>query len=806
MLLRAAAKDGFEGVDEPDLGAKLHGLAKQCSIENEQEWGMFVSALERFDGLGRQDRAILVAKGMRLCASVSKTATPSRPAAKVETKRPSPMPTAVVDVDDESPRPAVLAEPIEVLPGIGKATAAKLRARGLESVVDLAYVLPAAYHDLRSRKPLEAMNDGEIAVFEARIGSVRQGFARGKFMATVQLEATLENGQTASVVARWFHRVGGMDRWSRGGQVLVVGPVRHFRDQLTLTHPELRELDDAELGIEVRYPALEGIAPKTAHKAIAAAVARLDVPSSGFVDALPPELAETAGFPTQLQALRRLHCPAPDLPPDAVEQLQSATSIAHRRLAFDEFFFIQLALLVERGQARAHPARLRPVADAFSPERLRACLPFELTSAQRRVLDEIETDMAAGPPMMRLLQGDVGSGKTAVAFGVAMAVVHSGGQAALMAPTEILAGQHLRTLQPWCERAGVRIGLLTGATAKGQRASMIALLEAGSIDLIVGTHALLTDDVRFANLGLVIIDEQHRFGVEQRALLRRKGEQPHLLVMTATPIPRTTALCAYGELEVSIIDELPPGREPPETRLLTGKTGLQKIRAGITRRVAAGDQVFVVCPLVEASERLDVTDVEATADALRQLMPETEIAVVHGRMTSKDKDEVMTRFRGGQARVLVATTVIEVGVDIPTARLMVIEHAERFGLAQLHQLRGRVGRGGGTSWCLLHTGARRGSDVHQRLSVMTETTDGFVIAERDLAFRGPGEVFGTRQAGAPRLRFAGFAGEGTKLIVAARDAAQALLERDPGLRGFPEVRAELARRQVGTAVIAADAG
>jgi ATP-dependent DNA helicase RecG len=334
----------------------------------------------------------------------------------------------------------------------------------------------------------------------------------------------------------------------------------------------------------------------------------------------------------------------------------------------------------------------------------------------------------------------------------------------------------------------------------------LALLAAGKIDLIVGTHALLTGDVQFAELGLVVVDEQHRFGVEQRAILRRKGQMPHLLVMTATPIPRTMALCAYGELEVSVIDELPPGREPPQTHLLTGKRGLDKIRRGIAKRVAGGDQVFVVCPLVEASDVLDVTDVEATAAALRGHLPEDSVAVVHGRMTSKDKDAIMRSFRNKDVQVLVATTVIEVGVDIPDAKVMVVEHAERFGLAQLHQLRGRVGRGGGQSHCLLHTASGPGSDVASRLSVMTETTDGFVVAERDLALRGPGEIFGTRQAGAPRLRFARFGGEGTKLLVAAREAARGLLERDPGLDRHPWVRAELKRRRAGQAAISADAG
>jgi ATP-dependent DNA helicase RecG len=335
----------------------------------------------------------------------------------------------------------------------------------------------------------------------------------------------------------------------------------------------------------------------------------------------------------------------------------------------------------------------------------------------------------------------------------------------------------------------------------------MALLGAGQIDILVGTHALLTADVQFASLGLCIIDEQHRFGVEQRAVLRQKGALPHLLVMTATPIPRTMALCAHGELELSVIDELPPGRSPPHTALFTGARGLERARAALAKLVTGEQaQAFVVCPLVEASEVLEATDVEATASALTERLPHVPIGVVHGRMSSKDKDRVMQAFRAGALQVLVATTVIEVGVDVPEARVIMVEHAERFGLAQLHQLRGRVGRGGGSSHCLLHTAAGPSSDTARRLSILTETSDGFLVAERDLALRGPGEVFGTKQAGAPRLRFAGFAGEGTRLLVAAREAAQGLLRDDPGLQRHPEVLAELRRRRVGESVFAADAG
>ena len=689
---------------------------------------------------------------------------------------------------------------------MGAVTKRKLAAKGLHTIIDLAFVLPSRYEDRRRIKPLDELQDGDVGVIEGTVGAVRQGFARGRFMASMQIRVPQDDGSTRTVTARWFHRVGGLNDYARGGEVLAVGPVRHYKGELQMAHPELRTPAEPGPAIAVRYPAVEGIAPRTLSRVVRAAVRKLVEGEAGFVDALPETIARAYDLPTQLEALAALHLPGDDASEEAIEALARGSSVAHRRLAFDEFFFFQLALLRDRARLRGRTAQVRPDPGAFERERVRACLPFEPTGAQWRVLDEIARDMAEGPPMLRLLQGDVGSGKTAVAFACGVAVARSGAQAALMAPTEILAEQHLRTLAPWCEAAGLKIALLTGATPRAARTSLLALLRAGEIDLLVGTHALLTDDVLFAELGLVIVDEQHRFGVQQRAILRRKGEVPHLLVMTATPIPRTMALTAYGQLEVSVIDELPPGRTPPATTLFTGKRGLGRARAELAAAVARGERAFVVCPLVEASDALEVTDVEATAEALRELMADRTVDVIHGRMSSKDKDEIMARFRCGSTDVLVATTVIEVGVDVPAAKVMMVEHAERFGLAQLHQLRGRVGRGGGASRCLLHTGAGPKSDVAARLSILTETADGFVVAERDLELRGPGEMLGTRQAGAPRLRFAGFAGEGTKLLVAAREAARGLLEKDPQLQEHAEVEAELVRRGAAEAAITADAG
>jgi ATP-dependent DNA helicase RecG len=822
-LLREAMQDAFAAVMEAPLGEKLRRALDGflgARVQVSEDWTTFRAALEGFERLGRHDRSVLVARGMRLCAAdrVQQAPQPTagRRKQRTETSAPARASEPVARRGRSAKTAPTMTGPTNASPvrsdavtvadlrGVGPATARKLASRGIETIEDLLYLLPSGFEDRRRATPVEALRDGDLAVLDANIRGLRQGFARGRFMATMRLEVEDSTGRARLVLARWFHRVGGLNEWATRGRARVVGRAKWFREELTLAHPELHPVDAELPAIGVRYPVLQGVAPRTLGNLIRAALA---VAEEGAIrDALPTALAAANALPTQLEALRSLHAPPSDLAPDALQALQEGRSPAHRRLAFDELFFLQLWVLREREHVRARPCPVRVPDDAFDRERLRVCLPFEPTAAQWRVIDEIERDMSAGPPMLRLLQGDVGSGKTAVGFAATVAAVRGGAQVALMAPTEILAEQHHRTLRAWCERAGLRLALLTGATPRAERTSLLALVAAGRIDLVVGTHALIVGDVVFARLGLVVVDEQHRFGVEQRALLRGKGDMPHLLVMTATPIPRTMALTAYGELEVSVLDELPPGRTPPQTFLFTGARGLARARAGVAKRVLAGDRAFVVCPLVESSEVLEVTDVEATAAALRALMPEQRVGVVHGRMASKDKDAVMSAFRSGDLDVLVATTVIEVGVDIPDARMILVEHAERFGLAQLHQLRGRVGRGGGTSYCLLHTAHGPRSEVAQRLGVLTETADGFVVAERDLALRGPGEVFGTRQAGAPRLRFWSFAGDGARMLVAARQAAADLLASDPDLRDHPEVRAELERRHAARGFFAPEGG
>ncbi len=796
-LLRRAREDGFSGVLVPQLGAELQQAWAACgdTLGNAVDRSRVDAGLAAWDESAKQQRAQVIALLMRLVAQAAAEA-PAKPAGKAPRARAPAKPTVPVSA---APAPSDVRDVgIETLPGVGPATAVKLRTRGLATLEDLALLLPNAYVDHRRRVPPSQWQEGETVTFEARVRGLRQGFFGGRFSASMELDVAEGEG-TVRVGARWFQPTGGLSQWAKGGDVRVVGIVRTVQGRWCLVHPMLRDPTAAMPPVGVRYPVVEGVPAASLVKLVRAAVER--VCAADLPDALPESLRRAHALPSLAVALAALHSPGEDTDDAELERLRAGTSRAHQRLAFDELLWVQIALALERKRYRDAPCAVHVDAALALPALLAEALPFTPTAAQLRVLGEVQRDMAAGPPMMRLLQGDVGSGKTAVAFAAALAIARAGGQTAIMAPTEILAEQHHRTLRAWCERAGLRLALLTGQTRTGPRESLVALAGAGSIDLLVGTHALLTADVAFARLGLVVVDEQHRFGVEQRAQLRGKGEHPHLLVMTATPIPRTVALVAYGELDLSIIDEMPPGRVPPRTEVCCGSRALGAARQKIATAVRAGAQAFVVCPLVEASAALEVTDVEATARALRALLPEHRIGVVHGRMPSREKDAVMSSFRARELDVLVATTVIEVGVDVPEATAILVEHAERFGLAQLHQLRGRVGRGGGGSLCVLHTADAESSEAGARLRVLAEHADGFAVAEADLSLRGPGEVFGTRQAGAPRLRLPALGGEVGRLLVAAREAAEALVvgapdpEQAPWAAELRRRRADLVRRE-----------
>jgi len=556
----------------------------------------------------------------------------------------------------------------------------------------------------------------------------------------------------------------------QGAQRYISGKIEWYNGTPQIVHPDhvVSPEEFAKLPlIEPVYPLCEGISQRILARAVRGAVSKL------------PDLAEWQdqpwlsrnAWPAFTAALRALHAPA--APQDV-----APTSPSRSRLAYDELLANQLALaLVRRRITRAVGRKLSGTGDRR--QRILAALPYSLTNSQNHAVKEILRDMAGADRMLRLLQGDVGAGKTVVALLAATAAIESGTQAAFMAPTEILARQHFATLAPLCAAAGLRLGLITGRDKPSAREAMLADLAAGHIDLLIGTHALIQDEVAFKDLGLIIIDEQHRFGVHQRLALQAKNDPaPEILVMTATPIPRTLALTVYGDMEVSKLTERPAGRQPVDTRTIPVER-MDDVIAGLARVVAAGQRAYWVSPLVAESELVDLAAAEQRYDELKAHFGES-VGLVHGRLKGPDKDAVMEKFRSGQISLLVSTTVIEVGVDVPEATVMVIENAERFGLAQLHQLRGRVGRGHEKSTCILLYKTPIGETAKARLTIMRETDDGFRIAEEDLRLRGAGEMLGTRQAGLPEFRVADLSVHG-ELLAAARDDAALILSRDPEL-------------------------
>jgi ATP-dependent DNA helicase RecG len=574
---------------------------------------------------------------------------------------------------------------------------------------------------------------------------------------------------------------------AEGTRVRARGELKHGFFGAEMVHPAYKVINEGAplpTSLTPVYPSGEGLSQPILRRAISDAMARID-----WSDTLPPELIGQMALSDFEPAVRLLHHPPQEVDEHA---LADRSHPAWTRMKFDELLAQQLSLKRAQRARRAKGATALTVVGALS-NAFQAALPFRLTGAQQRVLDEIRADLRQAYPMQRLLQGDVGSGKTVVAALAAAQAVDSGFQAALMAPTEILADQHFRKIAAWMEPLGVTVAWLTGSLKKKDKLAAYALIESGEAQLVIGTHALIQDAVQFSRLGLVIVDEQHRFGVGQRLTLRNKGKTqdesgavPHQLMMSATPIPRTLAMTYYADLEVSVIDELPPGRSPIVTRAID-QNRRDEVIARVHAAAQEGRQVYWVCPLIEESEALQLQTATDTHAMLAEALPELQVGLVHGRLKAAEKQEVMDAFIAGQIHVLVATTVIEVGVDVPNASLMVIEHAERFGLSQLHQLRGRVGRGSAASVCLLLYQSPLGGVARQRLMTMRETTDGFEIARKDLEIRGPGEFLGARQSGQAMLRFADLETD-QWLVDQARDVAQELLQT-----GSPTVDIHLAR-------------
>jgi ATP-dependent DNA helicase RecG len=654
-----------------------------------------------------------------------------------------------------------------------KTNESKLARLGLRTDMDLVLHLPMRYEDETRVVTIReaSMRGGDTAQVEGVVTKNEISFRPRR-----QLLVTIAD-ESGELLLRFMNFYGSQTRQlAEGTRVRARGELKHGFFGAEMVHPAYKVVNEGAplpTSLTPVYPAGEGLSQTVLRRAIADAMQRVD-----WRDTLPERLRSTMRLEDFEPAVRLLHYPPREVDENA---LIDRSHPAWVRMKFDELLAQQLSLKRAQRARREKGAPMLRAVGALSAAFLDA-LPFKLTGAQQRVVREISADLREGFPMQRLLQGDVGSGKTVVAALAAAQAIDSGHQAALMAPTEILAEQHFRKIAAWMEPLGVKVAWLTGSLKKKEKEAAVALIESGQAQLVIGTHALIQDTVQFAKLGLVIVDEQHRFGVGQRLTLRNKGSNgktPHQLMMSATPIPRTLAMTYYADLEVSVIDELPPGRSPIVTRAVD-----QNRRDAVIERVHAaaleGRQVYWVCPLIEESEALQLQTATETFETLAAALPDLQVGLVHGRLKPAEKQVVMDAFSAGQVHVLVATTVIEVGVDVPNASLMVIEHAERFGLSQLHQLRGRVGRGSAASVCLLLYQSPLGPVARQRLMTMRETTDGFEIARRDLEIRGPGEFLGARQSGQAMLRFADLETD-QWLVEQARDVAHQLLhEADHG--------------------------
>jgi ATP-dependent DNA helicase RecG len=658
--------------------------------------------------------------------------------------------------------------PLQYVKGVGPYRAGLLERLGLRNVRDALGHFPRDYQDRREMVPFHKLRAGDVGVVAGTVLGIAPP-PRGRPRAPLGVTFRDQSGYFSAI---WFGQAYLAQVFKRGQRVVLYGKVGLRDRRLVLEKPDFEILDENEtvsihMGrIVPVYALTEGLTQRPMRTLMHRLVEDV-VPAAP--DGLPPALRERRGLPPAPEAYRAIHFPL----------TREAAEAARRRFVFEDFLLLQLGLALRRRRlgTRAGHA-IAPAGELVG--RLRASLPFVLTAAQERVWREIRTDLARPTPMNRLLQGDVGSGKTVVAVMALLTAVEAGFQAVLMAPTEILAEQHLTTVRGLVEPLGIPVVLLAAGQRSREREAALAALQSGAAPLAVGTHALIQEGVELRRLGLAVVDEQHRFGVLQRAGLRTKGEHPDILVMTATPIPRTLALTLYGDLDVSILDELPPGRQriTTEWRLEARRPRIYEF---MRRELAAGRQAYVVYPLVEETEASDLKAATEMAERLAaEVFPSHRVGLVHGRLGLEAKESVMRAFKAGEIGVLVATTVIEVGIDVPNATVMLVEHAERFGLAQLHQLRGRVGRGAARSYCILLAANPVSDDARRRLEAMCETQDGFRIAEVDLEIRGPGEFFGTRQSGLPEFQAANLLTDG-RLLEEARQEAEAIVGGDPGL-------------------------
>ena len=662
-----------------------------------------------------------------------------------------------------------LSTPLNQVKGIGPARAAMLEGKGLAVVEDLLAYVPFRYEDRSNVKTVAELAPGEMATVIADVRSVKvSGFHRrslGLF------EARFSDASRAILVGKWFHGGYLANVFAEGMKVALFGKVEFdsYAGELTMLHPEFEILsgddEDGEAALHTGriVPVYEGVGKLTT-RVLRVFTHRVLEALAPLEDHLPEYLRRSLKLPELWTAVRETHFPPAGTD---LRLLNAFRTPAQFRLIFEEFFWLECGIALKRAKARTLEGIAFEIDDRVR-ERVKAMLPFKPTGAQKRVVKEIADDMKAARPMNRLLQGDVGSGKTIVAAEAAVIAIENGYQVALIAPTEILAAQHAIYFKQILSKLGYVVALLTGRFTSREKEQLKKLAAEGLAHVVIGTHALLEKDVEFKRLGLAIIDEQHRFGVMQRLGLVRKGAHPDVLVMTATPIPRTLAMTLYGDLDVSVIDELPPGRRPIKTKHATADQ-VEQVYSFLKRQIDEGRQAYVVYPVIEESETLAVKAATKMYEHLStEVFPDVPVGLMHGRLTADDKDDVMQRFREGRVKILVSTTVIEVGMDVPNATVMVIEQAERFGLAQLHQLRGRVGRGAAQSYCLLVT-EKMNDTARARIRTLVESTDGFYISEMDLKLRGPGEFFGTKQSGLPSLRVANILRDGEILEIARRE-------------------------------------
>jgi len=672
---------------------------------------------------------------------------------------------------------SLAATPVSALKGVGPKRAEQLSRLGIETVQDVLFHLPLRYQDRTRIVPVGSLRPGDQAVIEVEVDHADIRFGKRRSLLVQASDGT------GSIVLRFFHFSNAQkNNLARGTRLRCFGEVRNGPTHYELVHPEYERLNgdvpaEVEQSLTPIYPTTEGMHQLSWRDLTEKALQLLR--RGGLLQELLPEsVLRSLRLPPLPDAVALLHRP----PPDVSQQLLSENGHpAQRRLAFEELLAHQLSLRQLRARHRQHVAPVVPDSVGRLAERLLENLPFALTKAQQRVCAQVLTDMRNNHPMMRLVQGDVGCGKTVVAAIAALHMIEAGQQVALMAPTELLAEQHRNNFEQWLQPLGLDVGWLSGRHKGKKREAILQRLVDGELRVVVGTHALFQDDVQFDSLGLVIVDEQHRFGVHQRLALREKGNglTPHQLIMTATPIPRTLAMTAYADLDLSVIDELPPGRTPVQTVVLSEQRR-DEIVARVGKNCSEGRQAYWVCTLIEENETLQAQAAEDTAQQLADALAPLRVGLVHGRLKAAEKEEMMQAFKAGDIDLLVATTVIEVGVDVPNASLMIIENAERLGLSQLHQLRGRVGRGALESHCVLMYHPPLGQVAQQRLGIMRETNDGFLVAQKDLELRGPGEVLGTRQTGEVQFHIADLVRD-QGMVPQVQELADRLIDGDPPL-------------------------